>query len=176
MKIIERCPRTEVHAEVALLEVIPNTFTIRHAANIALTPVRMVLHVGIGTELQFADHVFHAVVTLLIACGGIHGHRRQVVTTHMTVQSVPVRIGLGTRLQSRFLAVGCQQTVTVVLQQCPYVQVSRFLQRTIQESDVPKGKFITIQFLLRVASHRHNRYQHRCQYFFHIPKFRSTLV
>ena len=87
----------------------------------------MVLDVGIGTELQFTDHVLHAAATLLIARGGIHSHRRQVVTTHVAVEPVPVGIGLGSWFQPRLLAVGRQQTVNIVLQQRLNVQVARFL-------------------------------------------------
>ena len=132
MKIIERRPRTEVHPEVTLLESAPDTLTIGHTAHIALAPLRVVLRIGIGTELQLANHVLHTLAALLIARGSIDGHCRQIVSSHVSVQPVPVGIGLGPRFQSCLLAVRSQQPVTVILQQRLYVQVTGFLQRPIQ--------------------------------------------
>ena len=115
MQVIERCPRTEIDPEVATLKIAPDALAVRHAAHVAFAPVGVAFHVGIGTELQLADHVFHASAALFITRGGVDGHRRQIVAAHMAVQSVPVGVGLGPWLQAGFLAVRGQQTVNVVL-------------------------------------------------------------
>ena len=171
MQVIKRCPRTEIHPEVALFKGAPDALAVWHAADITLAPLRVVLGVGIGTELQLADHILHALAALVIARSGIDGHCRQIVTAHMAVQSVPVGIGLCPRLQARLLAIGCQQTVAVVLQQRPYVQVTRPLQRTVQQGYIAEGKFVGIQLVLCVASY-HSTGQHPChQEFFHFLLF-----
>ena len=43
VQVVERCPRTVIHSEVASLEVRPYTIAIRHTAHITLTPLRMIL-------------------------------------------------------------------------------------------------------------------------------------
>ena len=132
MQVIERCPRTEVDTEVALFERAPDALTIGHAAYVALSPFWVVLGVGIGTELQLANHILHAPTALLIARSGILGHCRQIVTTHVSVEPVPVGIGFGTRLQSCLFTVGSQQAVAIVLQQRLDIQVACMFQRTVE--------------------------------------------
>ena len=155
MQIIERCPRTEIHAEVALLEVAPDALAIGHASHIALAPCRVVLHVGISTNLQLADHVFHASAAFVVTRGSVDGHSRQVVTPHMAVQPVPVGIGLGLRRQACLLIIRCQQAVAVVLQQRLDVQVACLLQRTVQQGYIAERKLLGIQFVLCVATHHY---------------------
>ena len=87
----------------------------------------MVLGIGIGTGLQLADPVFHALLAFLAARSGVHGQGGQIVATHMTVQSCPVRIQLALRGEAGLLEERSQQTVVVVLQQHPDVQVAGFL-------------------------------------------------
>ena len=107
MKIIERHPRPLIGSEVALLESRPDTIAARYTTHIALTPLRMVLGIGIGTGLQFTDPVVEALLALLTACGGIDSQGRQVVSTHVTIQSVPVGIRLSLRCQSCLLEIRC---------------------------------------------------------------------
>ena len=108
----------------------------------------MVFVVGIGTLLQFAYHVFHALAAFIAARGGIDGHGRQVVASHVSVESVPVGIGLRLRLQSGLFAVGSQQTVTVVFQQGLDVQVACMFQRTVKQGDIAQRELVGIQFVL----------------------------
>ncbi len=157
VQVVEGCPRAVIHTEVALLEVRPYTLAVRHTAYITLTPLRMVPCIRIGTLLQFTDHIFHPLAALLAARSSIHRHRGEVVTTHMAVQSVPVGIGLGSRFQSCFLAVGCQQPVAVILQQSAYVQVVGLLQRTVQQGYIAKGKLVAVQLILCISCHNHSR-------------------
>ena len=154
MKIIERCPGAEIHPEVALLEGTPDALAIGHATHVALAPLRVVLRIGIGTALQLTDHILHPLTTRLAACGGIEGHRRQIVTSHVSVQTVPVGIGFGLRRQSGLFVIGCQQTVAVVLQQRLDIQVARLLQRTVRQDHIAEGELVGIQLVLCVASHR----------------------
>ena len=156
MEVVEGSPRAEVRAEVAPLECAPDAFAVRHAAHVALTPVGVVLRIGVGTELQLADHVLHAPPALLVAHGGIHGHRRQVVTAHMSVQPVPVGVGLGLWLQPRLLAVGSQQAVAVVLEKCLDVQVAGGLQRAVKQGHVAERKLVGIEPVL-CARRQHSR-------------------
>ena len=121
----------------------------------------MVLHVGIGTGLQFADHILHALATFRIACSGIHSHRRQIMTTHMAIESVPVRIGLFLRSQTCLLEIRCQQTVAVVLQQRLDVQVAGLLQRTVEQGDITNGKLIGIEPILGLDAAHSQKQHHR---------------
>ena len=161
MDIIERNPRTRVGAEVAFLISRPDTVRTRHTAYVALAPLRMVLGVGIGTGLQFANPILHTFPTLLTARSGIHGQRRQIVTTHMTVQSGPVRIQLTLRLQSGLLEERCQQSVVVVLQQHFDVQVAGPLQRTVEQGNITKGKLIGIEPILCLDAAHCKEQHHR---------------
>ena len=149
MQIIERGPRTGIHTEVTFLEVAPDALAVRHAAHVAPAPLRVVLHVGIRTELQLADHILHALSALLITHGGVHRHRRQIVATHMSVQPVPVGIGLRLGFQTGLLAIGSQQPVTVILQQRPHVQVACLLERTVEQGDITQPELIVIDTQMR---------------------------
>ena len=171
MDIIERYPRTIVRAEVALFETAPYTVAARHAAHVALTPVGVVLRIGVGTALQLADEVVHALFTLFAARSSIDGHRRQIVATHVSVQSVPVAIRLPLRCQPSLLQIRCQQAVAVVLQQRLDVQVACPLQRTVQQRYIAEGKLVGIQLLLCVTSHHSGRHQHGYQCSLHILLF-----
>ena len=162
MDIIERYPRTIVGSEVTPLEAAPHTVAARHAAHVTLAPCRMVLGIGVGTGLQFADKVFHALLAFCAARRGIDGHRRQVVTAHVTVQSVPVAIALALWRQSRLLQVGRQQPVAVVLQQRLDVQVAGLLQRSVQQGYIAEGKLVGIQLVLCVSGRHPSRQQHHC--------------
>ena len=115
MQIIERCPRTEVHAEIAFLKSAPNAVAIGHAAHIALAPFGVIHLVGVGTELQFAQHVQHPHAALHVARSGINSHGCQVVAAHVAIESVPVGIGLCPGRQPCLFQIGSQQTVHVVL-------------------------------------------------------------
>ena len=90
--IIERNPRAKVGAEVSFLKVAPDTVAAGHTAHIATAPVGVVLGIGIGTGLQLANPVFHALAALLAASSSIDGHRSQIVAAHVSVQSVPIRV------------------------------------------------------------------------------------
>ena len=107
MQIVERCPRTEIYTEVTLFEGAPNALAVRHSANVTFSPFSMVLGIGICAELQLTDHILHPLPTIIVACGSVHGHGRQVVTTYMAVQSVPVGVGLGLRRESCLFTVRC---------------------------------------------------------------------
>ena len=124
----------------------------------------MVLGIGIGTTLQLADPVFHALAALLRARSGINGHGRQVVTAHVSVQSVPVRVRLAFRRQSGLLQIGSQQTVVIILQQHADIQVACLLQRTVQQGDVTKWKLVGIEPILGLdaASHEEHRHHKGC--------------
>ena len=80
----------------------------------------------------------------------------------MTVQSVPVRVGLGLRFQSCLLAVGSQQSVAVVLQQGLDVQVARFLQRTVQQVYVVEGELISIELFLCLGHRDEEQKDKKC--------------
>ena len=152
MDIIKRYPRAIVSPEVALFKGRPDTVTSRHTAYITLAPLRMVLRVGFGTGLQFADEIVHPLLALCIACGSIDGHRRQIVTTNMTVKTIPVRIRLPFGGKTCLLEVRCQQSVAVILQQCLDIQVAGLLQRTVEQRHVTKWKFVSIEPVLRCSS------------------------
>ena len=124
----------------------------------------MVFSIGIGATLQLANPVLHALTAGLRARSSIHGQRRQIVATHVTVQSCPVRIQLTLRRQSGFLQEGCQQSVVVVLQQHLYVQVACLLQRTVQQCDVTKWKLVGIEpiLCLHAACHKEHRQRKGC--------------
>ena len=113
----------------------------------------MVLGIGVGTALQFADPIFHALAALFTARSGIDGHRRQVVSAHVTVKPVPVGVGLGFWRQSGLFQIGCQQTVIVVLQKGLDVQIASLLQRSVQECHVTKWKLVLVEFVLCSSHH-----------------------
>ena len=127
----------------------------------------LVLGIGIGTALQLADPIFQAFLTLLAACSGIDSHRRQIVSTDVTVQSVPVRIRLTLRRQSGLLQVWCQQTVVVVLQQYANIQVTGLLQRSVQQCYITKWKLIAVELVLCFGSHTDSQKCGKDKYFFH---------
>ena len=132
MEIIERYPCPRIGSEVTLFESRPDTIAARHAAHIALTPLWVVLRIGIGTGLQFIDPVVESLLALLAACGGIDSQGRQVVSTHVTIQSVPIGIRLPLRCQSGLLEIRCQQPIVVVLHQHTDIQVASLLQRSVK--------------------------------------------
>ena len=53
VQVVERCPRTEIGAEVAFLKSAPQTVTIGHATYIPFPPFWVIDDVGVGTSLQF---------------------------------------------------------------------------------------------------------------------------
>ena len=116
MQIVKRCPRAVINAEIAILETTPDLGAVGHTAHIADTPFGMVFLIRLGTLRNLTDHILHAAATFLISRGSIDSHRREIVATHVSVQSIPVRVGLGFGFQTCLLAIGCQQTVTVILQ------------------------------------------------------------
>ena len=97
MDIIKRYPRAIVSTEVTLLEITPDTIAARHTAHVAFAPSRVVLGIGISTGLQFADKIVHPFLALHITSSRIDGHRRQIVSANMSVQTIPVRIRLALR-------------------------------------------------------------------------------
>ena len=119
----------------------------------------MVFHVGIGTRLQFGDHVFHPPAAFFAAHRGVHRHGCQVVAAHVAVQAVPVGIGRRLRLQAGLLAVRGQQAVAVILEQRPDVQVAGMLQRPVQQRHVAQGEFIGVQAVLRIRDQRERQDQ-----------------
>jgi hypothetical protein len=58
------------------------------------------------------------------------------MSTHMTVEAVPVRVGLGLGRESSLLAVRSKQTVAVILEKSMDVEVACILERTVKQSDV----------------------------------------
>ena len=149
MDIIERHPCPVVGSEVALLECRPQTVAARHTAHVALNPLGVVLRIGIGTGFQFADEILHTLLALSVARGGIDSHRRQIMAAHVSVESVPVRIRLSFRRQSRFFEIRCQQSVAVILQQRLDVQVAGLLQRTVEQLHITKWELVGIESVLR---------------------------
>ena len=97
----------------------------------------MVLGMSIGTALQFANKIHHPLATDLITRSGIDGHRCKIVTSHMTIKTIPVRIGLRLRSEASLFEIWRQQTVAIILQQRLDIQVTRRLQRTFQQGDIP---------------------------------------
>ena len=161
MNIIKRYPRTIIGPEVTFLEVTPHTVAARHTAYIALAPRRVVLGVGIGTSLQLADEIVHTLATLLAACGRIDGHRRQIVAAYMSVETVPVRIGLALGGESGFLQIRCQQTVAIVLKEHLDVQVAGLLQGTVKQGDIAKWKLVGIEPILCLdTAYTEKQHQH----------------
>ena len=122
----------------------------------------MVLGVGISTGLQLADPVFHAILALFAACSGIHGQGGQIVATHMTVQSCPVRIQLALRGEAGLLQERGQQAVVVVLQQYLDVQVARMSQRTVCQRDITKWELVGIEPILCLTAYS-TQQQHGCE-------------
>ena len=131
VEVVERCPSTAINSEVATLHTLPDVFAVWHTTHIAQTPIGMVLQVCLGALSHFTDDVFHAFSAFLITRCSIDSHRREVVSTHVSVQSVPVGIAFGFQFQSSFLAIGCHQSVAIVLQKCLDVEVTSMLERTI---------------------------------------------
>ena len=172
MDVVERSPRAGIHAEIPLLEIAPDPLAVGHAAHIALAPVRMVPDIGLRTQLQFADHVLHPLPALVIAHGGVHGHRAQVMARHMPVEPVPVGVGRLPGLQPGLLPIGSQQPIAVVLQQGFHVQVPRVLERSFQQGHVPQGKLVRIQTVLRLRR-RCGRQQRKDSQYFHSHHFRN---
>ena len=121
----------------------------------------MVLDVGIGTFLQFGEHILHPAAALFIARRGVHRHRGQVVTAHVAVQAVPVGIGLLPGLQSGLDPVGGQEPVAVVLQQGPDVEVPGLLQGAVEEFHIAQGELVGIQPVLGLAGHGPRRRQQK---------------
>lgn len=132
MEIVEGCPRTAIYAEVAILETTPDVRTIGHTAHIADAPFGMILPIRRGTLGNLADHVLHTAAAFFIACGGIDSHCCQIMTSYVTVQSVPVRIGLGFGFQTSLFSEGCQQTIAVILQESLDVEVTGVLQWAVE--------------------------------------------
>ena len=180
VQVVERGPRAEVRAEVALLERRPDALAVGHTAHVATSPLRVVLPIGIGTRLQLADHILHATEALRVAHRRVHGQRRQVVTAHMAVESLPIGIGLGFRLEPGLLAIGREQTVAVILQQRLDVQVARLLQRTVKQGDITQTELIVISCCQRgqqEAANGQDSLSHRLlhYYFFTVLDIDSLL-
>ena len=117
MDIVVRYPCTIIGAEITFLIVRPDAVTAWYTAYIAFTPLRVILGVSIGTCLQFADHIFHQFAALFTACCGIDGHGCQVMSTYVSVKSVPVRERWLLRGESGLLEERGQQAVNIILQQ-----------------------------------------------------------
>ena len=168
VQVIERCPGTEVNIEVALFEGAPDAFAVRHAAHVAASPFGVVTGVGIGTFLQFSNHIFHALAALFVARGCIQGHGGQVMAAHVSVESVPVRIGWGLGCQTCLLAVGGKQAVAVILQQGLDVQVAGVLQRTIENRYIAERKLVGIQLVLCLGRKGESQQRGKNQGSFHL--------
>ena len=156
MQIVKRCPRAVIYAEVAFLETTPDLGTVGHTAHIADTPFGMVFLIRLGTLGNLTDHILHAAATFLITRGGIDRHRGEIVTTHVSVQAIPVWIGLGLGFQTCLLAIGCQQTVAVILQKGFDIQVTGMLQRSFEQSYVTQWELVSIKTILGCSRHGHS--------------------
>ena len=84
----------------------------------------MVLVVGVGTFSHFVDDIFHAFAAFLVARGCVERHGGEVVSAHVSVETVPVGIGLGFGGESRLFAERCHEPVAVVLQEGFDVEVA----------------------------------------------------
>ena len=149
MNVIERSPCSEVRSEIAFTESSPHLGTIRNTTDIVMAPGFMALIVCIKDQLEFGYHIFHALAALLIACGRIDGKGRQIMSAHMSVQSIPVRIRRFARLQACLLAIRGQHTVAIIFQEHLHIQVAGMLQWSVQKGDVTQRELILIKFILR---------------------------
>ena len=120
----------------------------------------MVLGIGIGTGLQFTDPIVESLLTLLAARSGIEGKGRQIMSAHMSVESVPVRIRLSFRGKSCLLKIRCQQTVVIVLHQYTDIQVAGLFQRSVEQSHIPQRELIGIEPILCLDA-AGSKYQHQ---------------
>ena len=148
MNVIERCPCPEVRSEISFTESRPHLGTIRNTTDIVMAPGFRALIVGIKYQLEFGYHIFHALTAFLIACGSINGKGRQIMSAHMSVQSIPVGIRRFARLQASFLAIRGQHAVAIIFQEHLNVQVASMLQRSVQKGDVAQRELILIKFIL----------------------------
>ena len=168
MNVIERCPCSEVRSEISFTESCPHLGTIRNTTDIVMAPGFMALIVGIKHQLEFGYHIFHALAALLIACGRIDGKGRQIMSAHMSVQSIPVGIRRFARLQACLLAIRGQHTVAIIFQEHLHVQVASMLQWSVQKGDVAQRELILIKFILRHNTQgRRNAQQSYHQLFLH---------
>ena len=149
MNVIERCPCSKVRSEIALTESCPHLGTIRNTTYIVMTPGFRTLIVSIKHQLEFGYHIFHALAAFLIACGCIDGKSRQIMSAHMSVQSIPVGIRRFARLQASLLAIRGQHAVAIIFQEHLHVQVASMLQWSIKKGDVAQRELILIKFILR---------------------------
>ena len=131
MNIIERCPCSKVRSEISFTESRPHLGTIRNTTYIVMAPGFRTLIVGIKHQLEFGYHIFHALAAFLIACGRIDGKSRQIMSAHMSVQSIPVGIRRFARLQASLLAIRSQHTVTIIFQKHLHIQVAGMLQWSV---------------------------------------------
>ena len=144
MQIVKRCPRAVIYVEVAFLETTPDLGAVGHTAHIADTPFGMVFLIRLCTLGNFTDHILHAAATFLITRGGIDRHRGEIVTTHVSVQAIPVWIGLGFRFQTSLFSEGCQQTVAIVLQESLDVKVTGMLQWAVEQRYVTQWELVFV--------------------------------
>ena len=108
----------------------------------------MILGIGIGTFLQFGNHIFHALAAVLVALSGIDGEGSEVVAADVAVKSVPVRIRLGLRLESGLLAVRGEQSVGVILEKRLDVEVAGMFQHAVEQCYVTQIELVVVEFLL----------------------------
>ena len=133
-----------------------------------MAPGVMALIVGIKHQLEFGYHIFHALAAFLIACGCIDGKSRQIMSAHMSVQSIPVGIRRFTRLQASLLAIRGQHAVAIIFQEHLHVQVAGMLQWSVKKGDVAQRELILIKFILRHNTQgRRNAQQSNHQLFLH---------
>ena len=92
VQVVESDPCAGVGTEVAFPEGAPYLVAVGHSAHVAPSPFRMVARVGIGAGLQLANHVFHPLLALLASGAGVEGQGGEVVSSHMSVESVPVGV------------------------------------------------------------------------------------
>ena len=144
VQIIEWSPCAEIGAEIAFTECRPQFGAVGESSHIVAAPRLVALVVGLGAKIQLLEHVFHSSATLLVACSGIYCEGRQIVSSHVSVEAVPVRIGGLSRFKPGFLAIGSEHSIAVIFQKCFDVQVTSFFQRTVEQLDVAERKFVAV--------------------------------
>ena len=137
-------------------QLVPQPGSIGHTTHIAVA-------VCVLTTLKLRDHIVHTFLKLRNTCSGImDGECRKIMSADMSVKPIPAREAFSLGSETCLLEIWGKQPVRVILQKHMHIEVTRMLERTVKQLNVPERELIVVKSVLSLDTQmrRHEHHRH----------------